>query len=209
MPVDLERRALIGLGLMWLSGARADAARAARDVTGVWSAEVRTGRKGESGEQMIVTAGGVILTEGVLIDSRYEIDGTRITMTPVDERLGPPEEFEFTVESDTMTMVSADAKSRVMTRVHPPYEGAHPVVGEWTWPLLVTWNLVQRFSRKGAAQFVLPLEMDKGPYRMEGDTMHIRVARKPPFALTVRREGNLLITRNADGKETRFVRFDY
>jgi hypothetical protein len=209
MPVDIKRRALIGLGLMWLGGVRAFAAGAAVDVIGVWSTLARTGKHGESGDQMIITGREAILTESILFDSRYEIDGTKIKMTPMDERHGPPEAFEFTVEGNRMTTVAADAKPRVMTRVHAPYKGAHPIVGDWTFPLLLTWNFTQRFSRRGAAQLALPLEMDKGPYRLEGETMHIALARKPPLALTVRREGNLLITRGADGKETRYARFEY
>src|SRR5262245_26560803 len=133
MPVNMQRRALIGLGLLWLGGAPAFAAT---DVTGLWSAAIRTGKGGVTGDQMVFTPTEVILTNGILADATYEIDETKLTMTPVDKRHGPPQVCEFEVEANTMTMTFADGKSRLMTRLGAPHEGAHPMIGDWTWPLL-------------------------------------------------------------------------
>jgi hypothetical protein len=208
VPVNMERRALVALGLLWLGGVPAFAA-VDIDVTGLWSAAVRTGKEGAGGDQMIFTSRNATLTDGLLFDATYAIDGDKITMTPMDERHGPPAVHEFKLERNKMTIIAADGKRRVLTRVGKIRFGADPIIGDWSGPFLGNWRLVQRFSRNGATQVALPFETDKGPYRIAGDTMHIELVGKPALALTVRREGNQLITRNADGKETRFVKFEY
>ena len=79
MPVNIERRAFVALGLLWLSGVRA---HASTDLTGIWSAVVRT--RGGLGAQMIFTATEAISTFGALVDFNYKIDGTLIKMTSME-----------------------------------------------------------------------------------------------------------------------------
>ena len=141
MPVNMERRALIGLGLLWLGGVRAFAAT---DVTGVWSATVETKEGTLVGEQMVFTATDAIWVDGVLAEGTYEIDGNKIKVTPVDERLGPPEVSEFKIEGDKMFVTTSEAKTRVMTRRGQPYQGAHPIVGDWSLPFLGSMRFVER-----------------------------------------------------------------
>src|SRR5690242_7372111 len=88
MAVNLQRRALLGLGLLWLGGVRAYAANEELDIRGVWSSVLRTGKLDADGDQMIFTSSNATLTNGLLLDGTYTIDGNRITLTPKDERHG-------------------------------------------------------------------------------------------------------------------------
>jgi hypothetical protein len=214
MPVNMQRRALVALGMLWLGGVPAFAADNV-DVRGVWSSLERTGEGGASGEQMIFTSRFVTLTEGILLDSTYAIDGDKITITPRDERLGLPQTGEFKVAGNRMRLSLIGARPRIMTRVGKILYGSDPIVGEWTWPLLGDIAFVQRFSRNGASQLALPLDIDRGVYSITGDTMELdvirnrNIAKSRVFTLTVKREGNLLVTRDANGREKQFVKFEY
>jgi hypothetical protein len=218
MPINMERRALVALGLLWLGGVPAMAAQAAADVDvrGVWSSLERTGEGGISGEQMIFTSKFATLTEGILMDASYRVEDNRIEVTPRDERHGTAQIGEFRIAGNTMRMFLDGARPRIMTRAGKILFGSDPIVGEWSWPFLSKdWRFVQRFSRNGASQLALPLDIDRGVYSITGDTMELDVirnrdlAKSRAFTLTVRREGNLLTTRDADGVEKRFVKFEY
>jgi len=209
MAVDLQRRALLGLGLLWLGGG--SPALAAVDVGGVWSTQERTGSNGINGDQVIFAGSHAIyLTDAALTDATYEVDGNKLAITPVDERLGPTMVWEFKVKENKLTMTQAGGKPLVMTRAsRKPLPDADPIVGEWSARLSGERRFIQRFSRNGSTQFVLPLDIDRGSYHITGETLYMELARRGALALTVRREGNLLITRNADGVETKFVKFVY
>jgi hypothetical protein len=206
MPVNMERRGLVALGLLWLGGVRVFAAA---DVTGIWSAAVRS--QGGLGAQMAFTATEATSTFGALIDHQYEIDGTKIKMTagpnspPASSLIG----LEFTIDADTLTIKPAGGPAMVMTRVGTSHRDAHPIVGDWTYMHQTGVAAVQRFGRKGNAQLSVPIETIRGPYRIEGETMHIQFEGRPAITLTVKQEGHVLTTRDAKGKQIQFVKFEY
>lgn len=206
MPVNIERRALIALGLLWLSDVRASAAI---DLTGLWSAQVRT--RGGLGSQMTFTATDLISTFGALVDFKYEINGNLIKMTSMAPGETPPATLgqEFKIDSDKLTFVHASGTSQVMTRVGAPHRDAHPIVGDWAFLHQTGVPAVQRFSRNGITQLSVPFKTNKGPYRLEDDTMHVQFEGMPALALKVKREGNLLTTQDSQGREIRYVKFEY
>jgi len=208
MTVNMERRALVALGLLWLGGVRASAAP---DVTGLWSAAVRS--RGGLGAQMSFTEAEAISTFGALIDLTYEIAAGKIKI-----KTGAPEEppmerliaRDFKIDGNTLTIEPVEAGPRMeMTRVDAPHPGAHPIVGDWTYMHQTGVPALQRFGRNGNAQLSVPFQTSRGPYRIDGDMMHIQFEGKPPLTLTIRREGNALITRDPQGKEIKFVKFEY
>jgi len=211
MAVNLQRRALLGLGLLWVSGVPAFAGV---DVAGVWSTIERRGSDGTSGDQMVFAGRHAIyLIDAGILDATYAVDGNTLALTPLDERHGPTHRYEFKIEGNKLTVLEEGAKPRVMTRVtkkrHP---NADPIVGKWTWPILGVgeWRAVQRFARSGDTQIVVPpIDIDSGSYHVTGDTLELELPRQGTLTFTVRREGNLLITRNANGVETKFAKFVY
>src|SRR5262249_20831193 len=159
-------------------------------------------------EQMIFTTTDVIVVDGVAVDATYEIDGTQLTVKPVNDRIGPPEVSEFKIEGNKMSVTNSEAKTRVVTRRGQPYQDAHPIVGDWIMPFLGSMRFVERYSRKGNAQFGMLFGAQKGTYRIEGETMRIefgRLEREFRFRL----EDNVLTTWDETGKETGFVKFEY
>src|SRR6266545_996090 len=208
MPVNMERRALIALGLLWLGGVRAVAAI---DVTGLWSAAVRS--RGGLGYQLTFTATEAALTFGALIDLKYEIAGNKIKMTSGGPD-GPPLSSliarEFTIDGDKLTIDQGDAgPPMVMTRVGVAHAGAHPIVGDWTYMHKTGVPAVQRYGRGDDAQLSVPFETSKGPYRIEGETMHVQLDGRQPLALKIKREGNMLTTTERSGKDVTYVKFEY
>src|SRR5262245_17578955 len=150
MHVNLERRALVAFGMLWLGGARAFAAI---DLTGIWSAEVRS--RGGLGPQMIFTAVDATSTFGALVDFKYEIQGTLLKLSLMDPHgPTPPDAItqEFKIEGDSMTVMIAGGQRLVMTRVGAPHRDAHPIVGDWTYMHQTGIPALQRFSRNGITQ---------------------------------------------------------
>jgi len=202
MTINMERRALVALGLLWLGGVRANAAP---DVTGLWSAAVRT--RGGLGAQLAFTATDVTSTFGALVDFKYEIEGVRLKMTSMEAGEPTPAAAaaqEFAIENDKLTIMA-----QIMTRIGLPHPGAHPIVGDWTFMHYTGVPAVQRFSRNGITQLSVPFRTYHGPYRLENDTAHIEFTGMPAFALALKREGDVLTTRNAQGKDIRYVKFEY
>jgi hypothetical protein len=163
---------------------------AADDLTGIWSAEVRT--RGGLGAQMTFTATEVTSTFGALVDIKYEIDGK-----------------EFTIDGDKMTVTRAGGPPQVMTRVGAPHGGGHPIIGDWSFMHYTGQPAVQRFSRNGTSQLTVPFQTTKGPYRVDNGTLQIQFEGRPAVVLKVKRDGNVLTTTDSNGKEIRFIKFEY
>ena len=207
MPVNVERRALLAFGLLWLGGVRALAAPAL-DVIGLWSSVVRT--RGGLGSQIEFTATEATSTFGALVDSKYEISGSLLKLTSAEPgSQSPGMSQEFKIEGDKLTVTLADGSPQVMTRVGTPHRDAHPIVGDWTFQHQTGVPAVQRFSSKGVMQLSVPFQTHKGPYRLDGETMHIEFVGVPLIVLTVQREGNRLDTRDDKGKTISFIKFEY
>lgn len=200
MPVNLERRALVALGLLWLGGVRAGAAV---DVTGVWSEPARGG--GRDQMQMVFTPTHATLISGMLFDATYEIDASKIKL--VFAPLPETHVFDFTIAEDTLTVISAEGKSDHLTRIGAPHHDAHPIVGDWAPRVAGKLQFAYRFSRLGLMQSVLSFTTSTRPYRIEGERIHFDG--KPSLTRKIRREGNVLITQNATGKDVKLVKFEY
>jgi hypothetical protein len=185
MRMNIQRGALLAFALICLGGGQTFAAD---DLPGIRSAQVRT--RGGLGAQMTFTATEVTSTFGALVDIKYEIDGK-----------------EFTIDGDKMTVTRPGMQSQIMTRVGAPYRNAHPVIGNWSFTHYTGQPALQRFSRNGTTQLSVPFQTTRGSYRIENDTLQFDGT--PPLVLKIKREGNVLTTTDSNGKETRFVKFEY
>jgi hypothetical protein len=208
MRTTTARSACLLLAVLW-SGAVP--AAAADDLAGVWSAQVRT--RGGLGAQMTFTAAGqVTSTFGALVDFKYEIEDNRIKMTsanPAEPTPSGPMVQEFTIEGDQMTLTRTGAQSQVMTRVGAPHRDAHPIVGDWSFIHYTGQPAVERYARNGVIQLTVPFQTAKGPYRLDNGALQIEFEGKPPLSLKIERDGNVLTTTDPNGKQIRFVKFEY
>ena len=175
MPVNMERRALLALGLLWLGGVRAVAA-AAIDVTGMWSAAVRS--RGGLGYQLTFTGTEVAMTFGALIDLKYEIAEDKIkikTSRPGRSPMSPLIGREFTIDGDTLT-IERRRPPQVMTRIGAPHPGAHPIVGDWTYTHQTGVPAIQRFTRKHARSALGAVRHTQGslPHRGRDDARRVQ-----------------------------------
>src|SRR5262249_99537 len=169
MAIDLHRRALLGLGLLWVSGVPAIAGV---DVAGVWSAIERGGSSGLSGDQMIFAGGShaIYLANATMLDATYAIEGNTLALIP-HQSYWPPQRGKLKMGKNKLIRMGDGSKTEIMTPpAKKPYPDAHPIIGEWTWPIFGRWHAVQRFARSSATQLVLPpIDIDRGSYRITGD----------------------------------------
>jgi hypothetical protein len=211
MHTDMQRRAFLAFALLCLGGRRAFATQTTDDLTGIWSAQVRT--KGGLGAQMTFTAAGDITsTFGALVDFKYEIDGSRLKLTslnPNDPQPPTPVIQDFTIDGDTLRVVTGGGAAQVMTRVGAPYGDAHPIIGDWTFTHSTGQPAWTRYARSGITQLTIPFQTIKGTYRVADGMLHIQFDGKPPLALTIKRDGDVLTTTDRNGKDIRFVKFNY
>jgi len=199
--------ALVALALICLGAAPA---AAADDVTGIWSAQIRT--RGGLGAQMTFTAGQVTSTFGALVDFKYEIDGNRIKMTslsPHDPKPAAIMTQEFAIDADKMTVTMAGGQPQLMTRVGAPYPDAHPIVGDWSFTHQTGQPALTRYARSGVMQLTVPFQTFKGPYRIENGAARIEFEGLAPLTLKIKRDGDVLTTTDPKGKDISFAKFEH
>jgi hypothetical protein len=181
-------------------------------LLGIWSAQART--KGGLGAQFTFVRGGeVIFTFGALVDFKYEINGNRL-VTAGDESGKTEQTTEvFAIDGNTLQLTTAipqgPSVTRTLSRVGDPYADVHPIVGAWRGLYPPTrGEATTRYSRSGSGQLSVPFQRRTGTYR-GGATPRIDFDGSAGSGVTLRRDGDLLITRNAEGKEGTFRRFQY
>ena len=116
---------------------------------------------------------------------------------------------EFAIDGDKLTIGHAGTPVQVMVRVGTPYPGAQPIVGDWNFTHDTGQPAVARYSRAAIAQLSVRFKTYNGSYRVAGATLHIEFDGLAPLALSIRRDGDLLTTTDANGKEIRFVKFNH
>lgn len=182
------------------------------DVAGIWSSSSRT--KGGLGPQWIFSKdGNVTHAFGALVDFLYEIDGNRIKMTllaPDGSLTGEVSIQEFSVDGDTLTQnPKTPDRRQIMKRTGSPYKGVHPIVGEWTYKHYTGGPALMRYSRTGVVQLSVPFQTLMGTYRTTYDTLIITPRNQPPISYKFKREKDSLVLTDGEGKEGRFLGFEY
>ena len=182
------------------------------DLLGIWSAQART--KGGLGAQFTFVRGGeVVATFGALVDFKYEINGNRLITTSDEPGKAEQSTEVFAIEGNTLQLTIAipqgPSVTRALTRVGDPYPDVHPIIGAWRGPYPPTrGEAITRYSRSGSGQLSVPFQTQTGSYR-GGTAPRIDFGASAGSVVTLRRDGDLLITRNVEGKEGTFRRFEY
>jgi hypothetical protein len=182
------------------------------DVVGMWSSSSRT--KGGLGPQWAFTKNGnVTSTFGALVDFEYEVDGSQIKMVLLAPDGSSTEETvtqEFSINGDTLTEnPQTPDRKQIMKRVGKPYKDAHPIVGEWTYKHYTGGPALMRYSRTGIAQLSVPFQTLTGTYRTNQGTLAITPNGQKPASYKFKREKDSLVLADEEGKESKFLRFEY
>jgi hypothetical protein len=209
--MNVHRRVFLALALM-VTGGAGSAASAADELTGVWSAQVRT--KGGLGAQLMFTANGeATVTFGALVDLAYTIEGNRITMTGTQDSAarGEPMVEDFTIDGDSMRQrsVGSPENEKVFHRKGTPHADA-PIIGDWTYPHPTGPTALVRYSREGIMQLSVPFQTGKGTYRLNGNVLELDVPGRPLAVFDIKREGRTLTLRErATGRTIGYRKFEY
>lgn len=187
-------------------------AMAGDDVVGMWSSSSRT--KGGLGPQWIFTKdGNVSNTFGALVDFKYEVKGSQITMALLAPDGSVANEVmaqEFSINGDTLTEnPQTPDRKQIMKRIGKPYKDAHPIVGEWTYKHYTGGPALMRYSRTGIAQLSVPFQTLKGTYRTNQGTLAITPNDQKPVSYKFKREKDSLVLTDEEGKERKYLRFEY
>jgi hypothetical protein len=203
--MQIQRRTFLAMAAFCLSGIRA---HATEDITGVWASETANSQNNHI--QLVFTPTEVTVNVGRLAESRYQIDGNTITITPVGPTslpVPPPTPVLFSIDGAALTYTRTSGHPVVMIRVDDFQADVHPIVGAWTYQSPAGVPAVMRFAPSGALQTMLKLSSDHGPYRIENDMLTIKFG-SGTIAVRIKREGNVLITTGDDGRPDRFVKFE-
>lgn len=181
-------------------------------VAGIWSSSSRT--KGSLGAQWIFTMDGKVThTFGALVDFKYEVNGSQIKMTLLaPDRVVTKEVAtqEFSIDGDTLTEnPRTPDRQQIMKRTGKPYMDAHPIIGEWTYKHYTGVPALMRYSRAGVVQLSVPLKTLTGTYRTDQGTLSITSSDQQPASYKFRRERDCLILTDREGRESKFLRFEY
>ena len=96
-----------------------------------------------------------------------------------------------------------------MKRTGKPYKDAHPIIGEWTYKHYTGGPALMRYSRTGVVQLSVPFQSLTGTYRTNHGTLAITLRDQQPTSYKFKRERDLLILTDGEGKESKFLRFEY
>ena len=182
------------------------------DVVGMWSSLSRT--KGGLGPQWVFTKdGNVTHTFGALVDFKYEVNGSQIKMTLLAPDRSLTKEVstqEFSIDGDTMTEnPRTPDRKQTMKRTGKSYKDAHPIVGEWTYKHYTGGPALMRYSRADVVQLSVPFQTLTGTYRTNQGTLTITMRDQQPASYKFKRERDLLVLSDGEGKESKFLRFEY
>jgi hypothetical protein len=178
----------------------------------MWSSLSRT--KGGLGPQWVFTKdGNVTHTFGALVDFKYEVSGSQIKMTLLAPEHSVTQEIvaqEFSIKGDTLTEnPQTPDRKQIMKRIGKPYKDAHPIVGEWTYKHYTGGPALMRYSRTGVVQLSVPFQTLTGTYRTNQGTLTITPNGRKPVSYKVKREKDSLVLADEEGKESKFLRFEY
>ena len=198
---------LTGLTLLASSPALAN-----DDVTGMWSSSTRT--KGGLGPQWSFTEDGkATYTFGALVDFKYETNGGQLKMMLLAPDGSDTKEIvtqEFSINGDTLTEnPKIPDRKQVMSRTGKPYKGAHPIIGEWTYKHYTGGPALMRYSRSGIAQLSVPFHTLTGTYRTNQGALTISPTGQKTVSYKFKREKDSLTLTDEEGKESKFIRFEY
>lgn len=198
--------------LICLTLLSASQAIAGDDIAGMWSSSSRT--KGGLGPQWVFTKdGNVAYTFGALVDFKYEVNGGQIKMlllTPDGSVTKETVTQEFSINGDTLTEnPQTPDRKQIMKRIGKPYKDAHPIVGEWTYKHYTGGPALMRYSRSGIAQLRVPFQTLTGTYRTNRGTLTITPNDQRPVSYKFKRERDSLVLTDEEGKESKFLRFEY
>ena len=182
------------------------------EVVGIWSSASRT--KGGLGSQWVFTKdGSATYTFGALVDFKYDIKGNHTTMT----LLGPDQSVtkevwleEFSIDGAILTVnPRTPAGKQVMKRAGETYPGAHPIVGDWTYTHYTGGLALMRYSREGIAQLSVPFQTITGTYHINQGILAIAWRDQESVNSKFRREKSALVLVEEDGRESRYLQFEY
>lgn len=197
--------------LIFFCGAPAIADDDVSGVEGIWSPSWRS--KDNLAPQWIFTKDGrVTHTFGAVVDIKYEINGSQIksvVLSPDHSTITREEApKDFQLEGDTLTEnPRAPSRKLIMKRIGKPTTGAHPVVGEWTFKDNTGNPVYLRYANSGFAQLTIPYRTYTGTYRVDRNALLIQLQGQPPMTLNYRWEKGLLVLPDAQGKESRYLKF--
>src|SRR4051794_21293266 len=154
----------------WASGSRPCPDPGAQSLVGLW--ESRTVSNGGIGQTLELRANGLFVqTTTVMVNSRYEIAGDRLTVRT--ESPGPAETMEFTFRLTGNQLIETMPGGPPMPRerVGKAEAGEGSIVGVWSSGDATGMVGYEKLTADGRLLFRLTMQASTGCYRIEGDRL--------------------------------------
>ena len=177
------------------------------DLRGRWESESRT-KAGLGQVFEFAGAGVVFVTLAGIADSRYVLEGDRLSSTfadPADPSKPIRINYALRFKGATLTMKELlSGNDQIMTRVGRSVE-AKPLLGVWSWKHASGLEASTRFTQAGIMMTRLPIKTEKGSYQCLRESVSIEVPGKKAETRSYRFErGDLVLGTTETAGEKRF-----
>jgi hypothetical protein len=139
-------------------------------LIGLWESP-KTSRGGIGQTLEFRQDGTFVQATVVLLNSRYEVSGDHVTLTPTSPDQGGPLELKLRVEGDRLIETLSADVSFEKRRVGKPEAGAPPIVGIWRYGQNQIVTAYENYTRDGRMLFRISLRSFTGCYRLQGDRL--------------------------------------
>ena len=148
-------------------------------IIGKWVSSIRS-EGGLGGVYFFGKDQNLMVLYGAIIDSRYQIFGTKI----VESSNGKRTESNYTIEGDILTIEQiwpqkppSECKLE-MKRLGNHNDHSSLIVGKWTYKHKTGAWVIQEYTADGRAQLLVPLIIENGKYNLSGNKLSIQLKDK-------------------------------
>jgi hypothetical protein len=187
-------------GAVWASGSRPCPDPGAQSLVGLW--ESSNVSKGGIGQALELRENGMFVqSTTVMVNSRYEISGDRLTVHTESPGPGETMEFTFLLTNNRLIETMKSGPPMPKERVGPAATGERSIVGVWRSGDSTGMVGYEKYTPDGRMLFRLTMQASTGCYRIEGDRIRLSGTngRKTP-ALPFHRTTGELVLDDGHGK---------
>lgn len=140
--------------------------------------------------------GAFVEATTVMVNSRYEIAGDRLTVTSPDS--GETTEYKLRVEGDRLIETAKGDPTIEKERVGKAEADGPPILGVWSFGGTSLAGY-EKYTRDGRMLFRAPLRSTTGCYRVQGDRMTLSMPDGKEVTMTFHQSSGELVLDNPKG----------
>ena len=178
---------------------------AADKLVGRWESTTRS--QGGIGQTYEFREDGTMsVTPTAMVDGKYKVEKNVATILPPD---GSSAAFEFSVDGATLTR-RGNGQEAKLSRVGKGGSAENPLAATWTYEFRMGGPAYEIFETDGTFRFRYPMKATTpGHYTRKGEKLTIALQDGRKVTADVVWDGETLVLREAENRESRYVRAAY